>query len=142
VNAILVGRRPEEISNRSFEPLNVLEKRISLALFHAIFRKNQVFLRQESCLARRVSHEDASFLGRLDIGLVIAAYAVTHSYKAKVGVIENVPVLRGEFEQAIGEAIVVLLLLGGVVESRVTEIIFAVCNEKLFELKRDKGEIC
>jgi hypothetical protein len=51
-------------------------------------------------------------------------------------------VLRGEFEQAIGEAIVVLLLLGGVVESRVTEIIFAVCNEKLFELKRDKGEIC
>lgn len=97
----------------------------------------QVVLRQEPRLACGVAHEDASFLGRLDVGLEVATDSVADRGEGELGSVKEVAVVRGKLEQSLGELVVVLLLLDGVVKGRVTEVLFPVGDEELFELGKD-----
>jgi hypothetical protein len=102
----------------------------------------QVFFRQESGLASRVSNNEASLLGRLDITLEVASNTISNRDKAKLGLIKDVAVFGCQFEQAFRELVIVLLLLDGVVESRVSKVFLSVGNEKGFKFYRvqDKWE--
>jgi hypothetical protein len=70
-------------------------------------------------------------------------WLVYHGQNILYGIKETV-VFGGEFRKSLREAVeavVVLLLLERVIESRVTELLVAVGNEKLFKLKM-KAEEC
>lgn len=91
-------------------------------------------LGEQPRLAGRVPHEDPSLLGRLDVRLEVAPDAVSDGNEIELVRVEDVPVGRGELQQAVGEAIVVLLLLHRVVERRVTQVLLPVGDEELFKL--------
>lgn len=95
----------------------------------------EILIGQETSLARGVSHEDTLLLGALDKRLVVAANAIAHGNKGKIVFVKDVAVFRSEFEEFRGESVVVVLLLKGVVEGRVTQVLFAVRNKKAFELQ-------
>ena len=99
-------------------------------LFGTLF---QIFFRQESSLASRVSNNETTFLGRLDITLEIASNPISHRDKAKLGVIKDVAVFGCQFEQAFRELVIVLLLLDCVVESRVSKVLLSIGNQKGFQ---------
>jgi hypothetical protein len=94
----------------------------------------EIIFGQKSGLASSVSHEDTALLGALNKALVVASDAITNRDKTELFFVKDVPVFRGEFQQLFREAIVVLLLLEGVVECRVAEILLAVGNEELLKL--------
>mmetsp|Transcript_20943 Transcript_20943/g.59770 ORF Transcript_20943/g.59770 Transcript_20943/m.59770 type:complete len:580 (-) Transcript_20943:211-1950(-) len=93
----------------------------------------QVLLRQQPGLARGVADDDAALLGRLHVGLEVAADAIADGHEGKVGLVKDVPVLGGKIQQEFRQAVVVLLLLDGVVEGGVTQVLLAVGDEEGFE---------
>jgi len=95
----------------------------------------KVFFREKTCLACSVSNNDAALLGRLHVGLEVATDAVTHRHKGKGFFVKDIAMLHSEFKEPLCEAVVVLLLLNSVVESRMPKVLFTIGNQKGFELK-------
>ena len=56
--------------------------------------------------------------------------------------VKYVAAFGSQFQHPLGELVVVLLLLDGVVESGVTEVFLAVGNKKFFELFGDEVKVC
>ena len=94
----------------------------------------QVTGRQESRLASRVSNNDTPLLGRLHITLKVAADPVPHRDKGKFDIVKDVSVFSRQSNETLGEAVIVLLLLDCIVERRMTKVLFAVGNQKGFQL--------
>ncbi len=95
----------------------------------------QLLLRHQSGFPGRISDHHASFLHALYVALKVAADAIPHGHEGKFVFVEFVPVLSGELDHALGEAVVVFLLLHGVVEGGVAQVFFAVGDEEFFELE-------
>jgi hypothetical protein len=106
----------------------------------------QLFFGKESSFASGITDNDTAFLGRLNVGLEVTPDAISHRHKRKFFLVKDVAMLGSQLEESFREAIVVLLLLDRVVECRMSEVLFAIGNQKGFELKQvptnesDKGE--
>ena len=101
----------------------------------------QIIFREKTRLARGISHEDASLLGRLDVGLVVAPDAIADGDEGELVLVEDVAAVGGQLQEPFGEAVVVLLLLDGVVQGGVTKVLVAVGDEELFELLVEWGVV-
>jgi len=82
-------------------------------------------------LAGRVANNDATLLEALDVALVVAANAITYRHEGEVVFVEYVATFGSQFKHTLGELVVVLLLLDGVVKGRVAEILLPVGNKEL-----------
>lgn len=94
----------------------------------------ELFRCYQAKLSCGIANDNSSFLHTLYIALVVATNAVSNCDKREVGLIKGVASLGSKLDHALGELVVVLLLLHGVVESRVAKVFFSVGNEKLLEL--------
>jgi hypothetical protein len=90
---------------------------------------------QETGFSSGISNDNASLLGGLDIRLEVASNAVADRDKRELDIIKDISMLGSQLQQALREPVVVLLLLDGVVESRMAEVFFPVGNEKGFQLR-------
>lgn len=88
-------------------------------------------------LASRVSHKDSSFLGGLYVGLVVTADTIPYRDKVEIFLVKDVPVFGRKLKQSIREVVIVLLLLYSVIQCRMSQIVFAISNEELFQLSRN-----
>ena len=93
------------------------------------------------CLSTRIFLDWAAFLDQLvvltrclNVGLVVAANPITDSHKIKLVRIKDVVMMSRQVHEALRQPIVVLLLFGRVVESRVTQILLPIGNQELFQL--------
>lgn len=73
----------------------------------------------------------------LKIGLVVASNLVTEHDKGKV--LKDVAMFRCHLEQVFCQLIVEPLLLDTVIETRVTQILFAIGNQEAFQLECIRG---
>lgn len=76
----------------------------------------------------------SSLAGRLDVGLVVASNPIANGYKIEFFGIKYVVMTGRHIHEALRQPIVVLLLFGRVVESRMTQILIPTGNQKLFQL--------
>ena len=83
---------------------------------------------KQSCPPGCVAHNNAPLLGALDIGLKVASDAIPHSNEGEIPSIEDIPMLGSQLEEALGEAVVVPLLLDCIIEGRVAKIFFTIGN--------------
>ena len=75
-----------------------------------------------------ITNDDTLLLTALDEGLVEAADAIADNHKVKSPFVKDVTVFGCELDEAHGKLVVVVLLLDGVVESRVAEIFGTIGN--------------
>jgi len=94
----------------------------------------QLLICQQSSLTSGVTHENSSFLGRLDHRLVVAANSVADRDKLEFALIKHVSMICSKLQESFCQLVVVLLLLDSVVESRVAQVLFAIGNKELFKL--------
>ncbi len=99
-----------------------------MSTFLKLFRCYQAKL---SC---GIANDHAPFLHALYIALVVATNAVSNCDKREVSLIKGIASLSSKLDHALGELVVILLLLHCIVESRVAKIFFSVGNEKLLKL--------
>jgi hypothetical protein len=95
----------------------------------------ELFRCNQPLLSGGIANDNSAFLHTLHVALVVAADAVSNCNKREVGVVKGISMLGGKLDHAFSELVVVLLLLHGVVESRMTEVFFSVGNEKLLKLE-------
>lgn len=86
----------------------------------------ELLLRDESRLPGGVTDDHPPLLHALDVALEVAPDAIAHGNERELGVVEEVPVLGRELDHAQGKAVVVLLLLHGVVEGAVAEVLLSI----------------
>jgi hypothetical protein len=108
----------------------------AIVFIHAAFRS---FVIQEARLSSRIAHQNPSLLGALNKALVVTSDAIAYRDEAKLSFIKHVAKLRRNFEKIICQAVVVLLLLERVVESRVAEVLLTIRDEKVLELEVNKN---
>jgi hypothetical protein len=101
--------------------------RLTCALLEVVFG-------QETRFTSRVTHEDSALLRRLYIRLEVASDTVTDRHETEFLLVKDVSVLGCQLKELFRQAVVILLLLHRVVESRVAKVLFAVRNQKGFEL--------
>lgn len=94
-------------------------------LFGAPF---EVFLGKQPRFPGSISYDYTTLLCGLDVTLEVAADTISDRDEAELGFVEHVPMFRGKLEQTLGEPVVVLLLLHGVVEGRVPKVLCSVCD--------------
>ena len=97
----------------------------------------EVVVGDQAGLAGGVADDDAALLKALDIALVVAADPIADGHEGELVLVEDVAAVGGQLQEALGEAVVVLLLLDGVVQGGVTEVLVAVGDEEFFELLVD-----
>jgi hypothetical protein len=95
----------------------------------------ELFRRNQPLFPSGISNDHPAFFHTLHVALVVAADAVSNCNKREVSVVKGISMLGGKLDHALCELVVVLLLLHGVVESRMTEVFFSVGNEKLLKLE-------
>lgn len=119
----------------------------AIALSSASFTVSSLLVRallhlligQESCFSSSISHQNTPLLGRLNEGLVVTTNSVANRDKTKLCT-EHITMFGGEFQQAFGKSVVVLLLLQCIIESRIMQILFSIGDQELLELKtKQKG---
>ena len=86
----------------------------------------KLLLRHEPRLPSCVTDDDPPLLHALDVALEVAPDAIAHGNERELSVVEEVPVLGRELDHAQGQAVVVLLLLHGVVEGAVAEVLLSI----------------
>ena len=82
------------------------------------------------------SDDDALLLLALDVALEVAADAIPNANEGEGLFVEDVPSGRGQVNQALGQFVIVLLLLDGVVECRVSQILIPIGNQEGLQLHR------
>lgn len=92
----------------------------------------------ESHLTSGIANDYASFLHTLYITLVVATDAVSNCDEREISFVKGVASLGSKLDHALSELVVVLLLLHGVVESRMAKVFFSVGNKKLLKLTKNK----
>ena len=92
-------------------------------------------------LAGGVADHNAALLETLDVALVVAPDAIADGDEGELVLVEDVAAVGGQLQEALGEAVVVLLLLDGVVQGGVTKVLVAVGDEELFELLVEWGVV-
>ena len=85
-------------------------------------------------LAGGVADHNAALLETLDVGLVVAPDAIADGHEGELVLVEDVAAVGGQLQEPLGEAVVVLLLLDGVVQGGVAQVLVTVGDEELFEL--------
>jgi hypothetical protein len=108
----------------------------AIVFIHAAFRS---FVIEEARLSSSIAHQNSSLLGALNKALVVTSDAIAYRDEAKLSFIKHVAEFRRDFEKIICQAVVVLLLLERVVESRVAEVLFTIRDEILLELEVNKN---
>ena len=101
----------------------------------------EVVVSDQPGLAGGVADDDAALLEALDVALVVAADAVADGHEGELVLVEDVAAVGGQLQEAFGEAVVVLLLLDGVVQGGVTEVLVPIGDEKFFELLVEWGVV-
>ena len=94
----------------------------------------QLFFINETSLSCRVSHQDTPLLGGLDVGFEVATDSIANRHIREIARVKEVAMKSRQLQEFICEPVIVLLLLHGVVESRVTKVLLAVRNQETFEL--------
>ena len=70
------------------------------------------------------------------ITLVVASNTIPYSNKVEARFVEYVVVSSSNLKQAFGKAVIEVLLLCGVVQSRMFEVFGAISNEEFLELRK------
>lgn len=94
----------------------------------------EVVVGDQASLAGGVADDDAALLKTLDVALVVAADTIADGHEGELVLVEDVAAVGGQLEEPFGEAVVVLLLLDGVVQGGVAQVLVTVGDEELFEL--------
>ena len=81
------------------------------------------------------SDDDPLLLPALNIALEVATDAIPDANKGEGLLIEDVAVGRGQIDEALGQFVVIRLLLDGVVERRVTQILVPIGNQEGLQLR-------
>ena len=81
------------------------------------------------------SDDDPLLLPALNIALEVAADAVPDANKGEGLLVKDVAVRRSQIDEALGQFVVVRLLLDGVVECRVAQILVPIDNQEGFQLR-------
>jgi hypothetical protein len=99
---------------------------------------------KDTSFAGGVAKNNTSLLGGLDVALVIAADAITDCDKRKFFFIEDISVICSKVQKSLCQAIIVLLLLNGVIQSRMPQVLFSIGNQKglQFCVIKAAGECC
>lgn len=98
----------------------------------------ELFRGYEAHFSSGIANYYASFLHTLYITLVVATDAVSNCDEREISFVKGVASLGGKLDHALSELVVVLLLLHGVVESRMAKVFFSVGNKKFFKLPKSK----
>jgi len=86
------------------------------------------------CFGFGVTHYNASFLRTLHVTLVVASNTIPDSNEVEARFVKDVIVSSCNLKQTFCEAVVEVLLLSSVVQSRMTKIFRAISNEEFLEL--------
>jgi hypothetical protein len=85
---------------------------------------------KDASFASGIAKNNTSLLGGLDVALVVAADAITDSDKSKFFVIEGISMICSKVQKSLCQAVIVMLLLDGIVQSRMTQVLFSIGNQK------------
>ena len=72
------------------------------------------------------SHDHATLLRALHIALVVTSNPIPHSHEVEASLVKHIIHPRCDLQQSLREPVVEVLLLGGVIQSRVSEIVRSV----------------